>query len=589
MACANLCAAGLYSTASAATASAVCQACGGGSYSSAAGASACTACTTGGGAFGTALGLTASAQCLTCLPGYYYLNNACAVCAAGAYATGLNTGTCDRCPIGTFSTAAAANSSAQCRACGTGTFGVSDGASACWACDAGTFSAATAAQLNASAHVAAATPGPFVAYSRAKLAVGVGQYCSYYVSGPAATAAMCGPSADSLCSGLWGRTCPQPLAYNYTVCGITDVMYGQTICNMYSRNQRSCPWNVNEGCNMLTASDPAFVDPACFTACNGFIGGVSSWICDQGCAEVSPCTNGDSNGRYIGAGFTTADSCPVACNPGYAVSPDGTACVCSSVWGCAQGASPCLGCPAGTYAAAAGASVCVGCASGSYAAESGSSRCSLCPAGGYAAVVVGCGLCGAGTYTSAAGASACVACAAGTYGSHANATANACVGCAAGTYAPAGASVCVGCPAHTSSAYGAAASLMDCACIDGYACVYVKRITVLLTLQNMTLAQFTPAVQANLVASVASAAHVPVSSVTLVSYAAAAAGRRRLMGAELMMRVRLTVLHADALDVRRAAIMMHRRAWASTVALVAVDVQWYAAPPSIRVLKKRLS
>ena len=126
---------------------------------------------------------------------------------------------------------------------------------------------------------------------------------------------------------------------------------------------------------------------------------------------------------------------------------------------------------------------------------------------------------------------------------------------------------------------------MDCACIDGYACVYVKRITVLLTLQNMTLAQFTPAVQANVVAAVASAAHVPVSSVTLVSYAPRQ--QRRLLG--LQLHVRLSVLHADALDVRRlhATTATHRRAWAAgAFVLTAEGVQWYAAPPSLRILKK---
>ena len=378
------------------------------------------------------------------------------MCAGGSYSSVAGATACaGLCSAGLFSTAVGASSSNACAACGPGTFGLWAGVSACLVCNAGTYVSGVGASLGP---YVPPTPGALVAYNRhapVKLTAGIGQYCSYYVPGPSPTASICGNGNLMTCAGVnaWPYLCPTPLTYNYTVCGITDTDYGRSICNLYSREFQACPWSVDEGCNMLNATDIMYEDPVCTATCRSVMLGSSTWTCDEGCAELSPCTNADPNGVFIGAGGTAPDSCPIACNPGYALV--GGACVCAVATGCSgQGSSPCAACAAGTYASGVAASSCVRCAAGSYRADNVSGdACAACAPGTYAsgAGATACDACDMGTVfsktaTGATSASVCLRCSAGAY---ASVDSNACVNCTVGTYAtasgltsPAGCAAC---------------------------------------------------------------------------------------------------------------------------------------------------
>ena len=72
-----------------------------------------------------------------------------------------------------------------------------------------------------------------------------------------------------------------------------------------------CPWNTGSNCVITTVS-PLPPPPIC------------SFLCAEGCSDVSPCTNG-ANGVFISSGLPgNSTSCDISCNIGYFKS--GTSC-----------------------------------------------------------------------------------------------------------------------------------------------------------------------------------------------------------------------------------------------------------------------
>ena len=204
-------------------------------------------------------------------------------------------------------------------------------------------------------------------------------------------------------------------------------------------------------------------------------------------------------------------------------------------------------CSPGTYSTAIGASssgACISCGGGSYSSDFAASTCSLCDKGTYSMTLAAtssatCSACAAGSYAGAPGSASCSKCPMASYSGASGATA------------------CSPCPEFTNTTSATATSVLDCACVAGRACTYTMRITVLIHMQNTTLATFD---SVGLIITVAVAARVPVGSVTLISVSAG--GTRRLLSADTL-RVRLSVAGArniDSDEVRRSA-PIHKLVW----------------------------
>jgi hypothetical protein len=160
------------------------------------------------------------------------------------------------------------------------------------------------------------------------------------------------------------------------------------------------------------------------------------------------------------------------------------------------GYTGCTHCTAGHYASAAGASACTGCELGSYTNGTSACRaCTTCPS----TVAQLRHPCGVGATNDSV---TCV--------------------CNAGYYGPG--TSCALCPLHTTSNDGNTSSILSCECLQGYLCVYTKRVVVTVRIPGMTLAEFGE-YQATFVAAIARAATVNVSQVTIL---AAKQGRRLL-------------------------------------------------------------
>ena len=126
----------------------VCQPCPAGSFlgGAAAGASACELCPVG--TFSTAVGASSSAVCVACGPGTYQatagasLASACAACGVGAYSTGTQATACALCGAGTFQTGKGMPDPGNCSLCQVGTYSSALGApnsTLCTDCGAGKY------------------------------------------------------------------------------------------------------------------------------------------------------------------------------------------------------------------------------------------------------------------------------------------------------------------------------------------------------------------------------------------------------------------------------------------------------------------
>ena len=126
--------------------------------------------------------------------------------------------------------------------------------------------------------------------------------------------------------------------------------------------------------------------------------------------------------------------------------------------------------------------------------------------------------CPGGAYSGVGGASACQPCPAGTYDPTTTGRTTVCPACPSNAYCASGVALS-SCPAHTISQPGASSPL-TCTCLQGYSCAYTKRITAMVVVSNSTVAGFNSDVgkiKTNLIASIAAAAGVPISQVTIVT------------------------------------------------------------------------
>ena len=415
------CAGGSYDTGLGMPAPSHCVLCGVGTYSTSPDAPTmmdCTSCPAG--TYGSGSGSNASAACVGCAPGLFASGtgfSSCAMCAAGYYANASALSACRTCAAGSVTNASGLSS---CSVCAPGTVAL---ATTCWACAPGTYSTVAGAVL-VTPYVAP-PPAPSLSRNGSQLPVGVGQYCTYYVPGPSAVSDVCYLTGIQNVHGI-ESPCDNPLLYNYTLCANIDDPIDNMqvyICDVFS--SPACPWPLDYGCELIgNASEPS--DSCDSPSYPGYIY-ATRLVCEEGCAAVAPCTNG-ADGVYLGAGFTTANSCPVQCNPGYILNPVTNACACAG-GACVEGLSPCLQCPVGSYQTASGATTCAACAAGTFSESTGAynaTECAPCPAGYY---------------------------------------------CASGALLP--------CPTFTSSPGGAGA-VTQCQCAGGYACAAFVNVSLAL-------------------------------------------------------------------------------------------------------------
>ena len=391
-------------------------------------------------------------------------------------------GTYTCCPMGTF-WLTAATQAAGCRACPVGAYG--DGAT-CYSCAAGSYASAVS--------TATCTPCAAGAYSTASGATS-NATCTACQAGAFST--RLGAAANATCA-----LCPA---------GTFAALPGASTCALCAVGHYSTALGVSTS-----------------AACARCVAGAYSTV----------------------SGAVTSAACSACALGSYAPSDGASTCVlCSAgTYGPQVGASECVACVGGSSSSTVGATsvdVCLTCGAGAYATSVGAAyTCVNCSAGTYATATGAlssaiCAACASGAYAPP-GASACVACVGGTYS---NASIS-CPACPPGTYSHARAPTCTPCPPHTSSPAPGTASLLGCACEGGYYCLFTKRISVTVTLHNTSLADFTPAVQASLIAAVAAAAGVPPSGVSIVA-ATQQQGRRGLPHAHIL---QLEVVGAAAFD-----------------------------------------
>jgi hypothetical protein len=138
-------------------------------------------------------------------------------------------------------------------------------------------------------------------------------------------------------------------------------------------------------------------------------------------------------------------------------------------------------------------------------------------------------VCAAGSYSPVQGASVCQQCAAGTFDATTTARTVPCPACPANSFCLDGKTK-TACPANTASVAGAGNPL-GCTCIPGFLCAYTKRINAVVKL-NSTLTNFqndVGGVKTQFIASVAAAAGVPISKITIISAVAHTGARRRAL------------------------------------------------------------
>jgi hypothetical protein len=415
------CAGGSYDTGLGMPAPSNCVLCGVGTYSTSPDAPTmmdCTSCPAG--TYGSGSGSNASAACVGCAPGLFASGtgfSSCAMCAAGLYGNASALSACQACAAGSVTNASGLSS---CSVCAPGTLAL---ATTCWACAPGTYSTVSGAVL-VTPYVAP-PPAPTLHRNGSQLPVGVGQYCTYYVPGPAAISDVCYLEEIENVDGI-ESPCDNPLLYNYTLCTVSYFTIDNVqayICDIFQFP--ACPWPFEFGCELI--GNAVVQSDSCDSPSYPGFNYATNLVCEEGCAAVAPCTNG-ADGVYLGAGFTTANSCPVQCNPGYILNPVTNACACAG-GACVEGLSPCLQCPVGSYQTASGATTCAACAAGTFSESTGAynaTECAPCPAGYY---------------------------------------------CASGALLP--------CPTFTSSPGGAGA-VTQCQCAGGYACAAFVNVSLAL-------------------------------------------------------------------------------------------------------------
>lgn len=234
----------------------------------------------------------------------------------------------------------------------------------------------------------------------------------------------------------------------------------------------------------------------------------------------------------VGSGSVSVLTCP-NCSAGYRSSPGDVACSeCGQGYYSAAVSETCTICPVGTKCNSTTTPEPIPCGLGAYQPSTGATFCIQCPLGAY------CGSkttanpvnCSAGTYAPAMGASACTACALGKYSLSVGSSLD-CPACAANSYCASPTSIAV-CPLNTQSPAGSA-SLLKCICMPGYQCTYTKRISLVITLTNVSQSAFqnnVNNVRTNLIKAIAKAANVSEAQVNVTSFSPhVPSGGRRLL------------------------------------------------------------
>ena len=177
------------------------------------------------------------------------------------------------------------------------------------------------------------------------------------------------------------------------------------------------------------------------------------------------------------------------------------------------------------------------CAPGTYQASEGHSECEVCPIGSYChEAQVTPVPCDAGSFRAGYGGKSpadCTPCSLGTYDGVSTGRASNCPACAAGSYCLTPLTM-ASCPVHTQSEAGSSSQL-GCRCVAGYVCSYKKLISAIVTLNATSVSDFNAnvnGVQTRFVTSVAAAAGVSTTQVTIVSVQVHASSGRRLLSSD---------------------------------------------------------
>ena len=563
-----------------------CSTCGVGFYAES-GASLCSPC-----AAGTTSLVIGASSCSPCQPGYWASagGTECVACRNGTYSTAYGAGDislCQTCAGGTYATGAAQT---FCYTCGAGSYTPSGG-SQCLVCGVGTFAepqstsclgcpvnSLGAGGTDASGCVCGAGYYP---YYRTRGVGGVesvvGATIKQHVFTSDGTLRLYLQTVVNIYCGdvLWGAYvwangnqaisvggCGQ-ITISYIISGAfyagdSPTYFKCTECSpgyISSAGDASC-----QACPAGT-EQPASASSTCVACAPGYINAV------PGTPSCAPCAGGTIQflnslacttcpvGSYSAGGATVCLACPANTYSSGGASQC-TPCPYFSISLGGGGIGQCV-CQAGYVGSYSPSFVCTACASGTYSLLNASS-CSSCGPGSYSVSPAGqCVQCARGTYQPSSGLGACLPCQAGTLSDPGAAQCSPCpsplyctggglyFSCPLGTYSnllgllsadqcpicPVN-SFCQAsgeieaCPAHTTSSAGSTSKL-NCLCNPGYVCTYKKAVRVNVTLP-LTQAQFA-LVRDQFLQSVANAAGVDVSQVSIIGLTLMDPHRRRLM------------------------------------------------------------
>ena len=488
------------------------------------------------GTYRTTTGGSSQADCAACPAGQYCLSGAATPtdCGLGQYQGATGQSACAACPVGQYCALAVTVTPSDCAA---GSYRDTPGATAqadCAACPAGYYClqktvtppSCSIGQYQPSLSQSVCLPCP------------TGHYC-YLAATVVPSNCSAGSYRDTPGAGAQVNclTCPQgqycPVASTTPAnCGTGQyqALPGQSSCS-------TCP--QGSYCSSNATVTPTVCAAGSYRASTG---GVTQNDCLP-CPAGQYCLAGAINPIDCGVGkyhSATNQSKCLDCPPGFycpaSVTVAPTPCQAGSYLSAANGMSQgnCSTCPQGQFCLE-GAANATDCGAGKYQALIGQSACNPCTAGRFcpSATTITPTNCAAGSFralTSGATQADCAVCTLGTFDATTTARTTDCPLCLAGMYCAAPTSTDA-CPVHTDSAAGSASQL-GCRCLPGYVCTYTKRISATVTLNSTSVADFNANVlnvQTNFRQSIAAAAGVDVSKVTIISVKAhGSTARRRL-------------------------------------------------------------
>ena len=563
-----------------------CSTCGVGFYAES-GASLCRPC-----AAGTTSLVIGASSCSPCQPGYWAGagDTKCTACRNGTYSTAYGAGDisfCQACAGGTYATGAARTA---CYACGAGSYTPSGG-SQCLVCGVGTFAEPQSTSClgcpvnslgsggtDASGCVCSAGYYP---YYRTRGVGGVesvvGATIKQHVFTSDGTLRLYLQTVVNIYCGdvLWGAYVWAKGNQAISVGGCGQITISYIISGAFYAGDSPTYFKC-AGCSpgyISSAGDascqacpagteqPASASSTCVACAPGYINAVPG---TPSCAQCAGGTIQFLNslacttcpvGSYSAGGATVCLACPVNTYSQGGASQC-TPCPYFSISLGGGGIGQCV-CQAGYVGSYSPSFVCTACASGTYSLLNASS-CSSCGPGSYSVSPAGqCVQCARGTYQPSSGLGACLPCQAGTLsdpgapqcspcpsplyctggglysscplGTYSNLlgliSADQCPICPVNSFCQASGEI-EACPAHTTSSAGSTSKL-NCLCNPGYVCTYKKAVRVNVTLP-LTQAQFA-LVRDQFLQSVANAAGVDVSQVSIIGLTLMDPHRRRLM------------------------------------------------------------